>query len=208
MMTPEQAAGLFIFHWEDGEQTDPNKTHSMKPNDRGNWTGGAQGSGVLVGSNHGVTARALAAYRKMPVASITVAIMHALTADEACKIALATFYHDNHLDRLPWNAVTASAFDFGYGAGPITTIMHLQRLSGVDDDGIAGFATATAYQHWLDRLGIEAAAKAWAVERLAYYRDVIRAHPEQAENLPGWTNRTAYYKPGTPWWAKFNGGKS
>lgn len=207
MMTPEQAANLFIFHWEDGEKTDPNKTHSMKANDRGNWTGGAQGVGVLVGSNHGVTARALAAYRKVPVASITAAIMHALTIGEAADIALTTFYDDNHLDRLAWNPVTASVFDFAYGAGPITAPMHLQRLVGEKDDGIIGFATVSAYARWITRLGLEGAAKAWSVERLAYYRSVVQAHPEQAENFNGWQNRTVYYLPGAPWWAKFNGGK-
>lgn len=204
MQTQEQFADEFIFVWEDGSSTDPNKTHSMRPNDRGNWTGGAIGSGLLVGSNHGVTPIALAAFRRVPVASITVAVMHALTANEAGVIALAGYYQANHLDRLAWNAVTASIFDFGWGAGPITGALHIQRLIGVADDGIIGHATATAYDAWITKLGIQTAARKFAVDRLTYYDAVVAKHPEQAENLHGWENRTNYYLPGTPWWGRFS----
>ena len=202
-MTPEKFAADFIFVWEDGQSSDPAKTHSMRPNDRGNWSGGAIGAGQLIGSNHGVTAIALAAFRKVSVSSITVAMMHALTKEEAGLIALATYYRDNHLDRLAWNAVTASAFDFGWGAGPITTVKHIQRLVGVDDDGVIGHATAIAFDAWIARLGLEGAAKAFAADRLAYYEAVIRSKPEQAENRNGWRNRTNYFLPGSPWWGRF-----
>lgn len=204
MMTPEEFAADFIFVWEDGTKTDPNKTHSMRPNDRGNWSGGAIGHGSLIGSNHGVTPTALAAFRRVPVASITVAVMHALTADEAGRIALAGYYQANHLDVLPWNAVTASIFDFGWGAGPITGVFHIQRLIGVKDDGIIGHGTATAYAAWIGHIGLVAAATAFAEDRMAHYARIIHDKPEQAENRNGWKNRTDYFRPGTPWWQRFN----
>lgn len=202
-MTPEKFAADFIFVWEDGQKTDPNKTHSLRRNDRGNWSGGAINAGSLIGSNHGVTPTALAAFRKVPVSAITYAVMHALTIEEAGLIALSSYYRDNHLDRLAWNAVTASAFDFGWGAGPITTVKHIQRLVGVKDDGIIGHGTSSAFDAWITRLGLEGTANAFGADRNAYYEAVIRSRPEQAENRNGWRNRTAYFLPGTPWWARF-----
>jgi hypothetical protein len=58
-MTPADFAADFIFHWEDGQSNDPNRTHSMNPADAGNWSSGRAGVGDLIGSNHGVTPRCL-----------------------------------------------------------------------------------------------------------------------------------------------------
>ena len=71
MMDPHPFAVAFIRRWEDGNSDDPIKTHSLDPDDSGNWTGAAIGVGALVGSQHGVTPQALAKYRRAPVATIT-----------------------------------------------------------------------------------------------------------------------------------------
>lgn len=202
-MTPRDFAKKFIFVWEDGSSTNPSVTHSMDPVDNGNWTGGKQGVGALVGSNHGVTAAALGLHRHIPAGSVTKDMMRALTIDEAADIALDSFFFNVNLDDLVWDRVTASVFDFGWGAGPVRSIQILQRLLGLGDDGKIGPKTIAAYKAWIDKVGEEAAAKQFAAARIAYYNQIIANRPANAKYLKGWTNRTNYYLPGTAWWNSF-----
>ena len=190
----------YIRHWEDGDQADPDRTHSMRPHDGGNWTGGTPGLGVLVGSNHGVTPGVLARHRDVAVSAITWRVMHSLAIDEAADIALAGFYREPGLDRLPWDPLVASVMDMGWGAGPFHGVQLLQRTVGALDDGSIGPGTAATYQAHVAKVGIEAAARAYAGERYAYYEKVIAARPDNAENRSGWRNRTASFLPGTAWW--------
>jgi lysozyme family protein len=203
-MTPRTFAMDFIKHWEDGGSTDPNRTHSLDPIDSGNWSGGRQGLGRLIGSNHGVTAAALASYRKVSIDSITRDAMHALALDEAADIALALYYHAPKLDMLPWNRVTASVMDMGWGAGPRQAIKLLQRLAGCADDGCMGPGTVRATDAWLDRRGESEAAAAYGQARNAFYDRIIVLNPANARYRNGWRNRTAYYLPGDKanWWGK------
>lgn len=201
-MTPADFASDFIFQWEDGQSRDPNRTHSLNPNDNGNWTGGRQGVGQLVGSNHGVTPAVLMASRGAPV---TEADMHALTLTEATGIALAKFYRGPHLDLLDWNQVTASLFDMAWGAGPVQAIKLMQRIVAVADDGQLGPYTANAFHEYLAHHGLEASANAYGTARNAFYDQIIMARPQNAQFRNGWRNRTAYYLPGSAWWKRFAG---
>jgi lysozyme family protein len=202
MITPAEFASDFIFHWEDGQSTDPNRTHSINPADNGNWTGGRQGVGELVGSNHGVTPAVLSEWRGAPV---TRADMHMLGLTEATGIAVAKFYRAPKLDMLDWNQVTASIFDMGWGAGPGQAIKLMQRMVAVGDDGQIGPFTVNAYHQYLDHHGIETAAQDYAAERNAFYERIIAARPQNEQFRNGWRNRTAYYLPGSEWWARFDG---
>ena len=213
MMTPEQFAADFILHWEDGSKTDPLKTHSMDRRDAGNWTGGKPGVGTLVGSNHGVTAAAMAAYRKVPVASITFQMMHNLAMVEAVAIALANYFRAPGFDKLPWNAVTASIMDFGWGAGPVHAEKEIQAtefqdMIGTTADAFLGPVSISRYVQWLADRTIEQAAKSWAFHRIAYYETIIARIPADAAYRNGWRNRSLYYTPDDPlragWWARFH----
>lgn len=201
-MTPRAFACDFIFHWEDGGSHDTVRTHSLDPVDNGNWSGGRQGLGKLVGSNHGVTAAALAEHRGMSVTSITREAMRVLTLDEAADIALGLYYRLPRIDLLPWNRVTMSLFDMAWGAGPATAIKLMQRPLGCADDGQIGTATAKAAAQWIARIGESAAAVQYADRRLDYYDRIITARPANARYRNGWANRTRYYLPGSPWWAR------
>lgn len=201
-MDPRSFARDFILRWEDGGATDPARTHSLDPVDNGNWTGGASGLGVLVGSNHGVTAAALATHRGVPVAGITRALMRLLTLDEAADIALSLYYRAPGLDRLPWNRVTMSVFDMGWGAGPATAIKLLQRMIGCADDGRAGPGTAAALARYVEKHGEAAAAKHYADARLGFYDRIIAKRPANGRYRNGWANRTRHYLPASPWWKR------
>lgn len=197
MMLPHDFAKQFITRWEGG--------HSLDPIDNGNWTGAKQGVGALVGSNMGVTPAALASFRRVPVASITKPVMAALTLDEAADIALANYYQAPRLSLLPWNRVTASIFDFGWGTGPIQAIKLLQRMLDVDDDGKLGPATATAYSKLLAAQGETFVAGAWWTIRDSFYEQIIATRPVNAKYEKGWDNRSRYFTPGDGegWWGRF-----
>lgn len=203
-MTPEQFAINFIQRWEDGGSTDPAKTHSMTRADAGNWSGGVVGSGALIGSNHGVTPAALAAFRKVPVNLITYQVMNALTIDEAAQIALARYYHAPRIDLLPWNQLSASVFDMGWGTGPGQAIKLLQRMVGTPDDGKMGPATASAVATHVLAHGLEAAAWQFAFIRARFYALITKKTPGNIAFLDGWLNRTQDFAPVSPWWAEFN----
>jgi lysozyme family protein len=202
-VTPRAFAIDFIRHWEDGDSADPVRTHSLDPVDAGNWSGGQRGIGKLVGSNHGVTAAALATHRGVPVAAITRDMMHALTIGEAADIALDLYFRGPGLDALPWNRVTMSVFDMGWGAGPPQAIKLLQRLIGAKDDGQCGPGTVAAYRAWLARYNENQAAMLYADARKAFYGRIIAMRPDNAKYANGWERRTASYTPvNAGWWSK------
>jgi lysozyme family protein len=203
MMTPADFATDFIFHWEDGQSRDPNRTHSLNPGDAGNWTGARVNVGQLVGSNHGVTPAVLAEFRGVPL--VTKDQMHALTLSEAAQIAIAQFYRAPHLDLLDWNQVTASVFDFIWGAGPVQGFKLLQRMVGVADDGQCGPYTAKAFHEYLGHKGLESTATEWAEVRNSFYDLIISKRPQNAMFRNGWRSRTDYYRPGSVWWSQFAG---
>jgi len=194
-VTPEQFAAWFIHRWEDGGQTDPVKTHSLNRDDNGNWTGGRVGVGALVGSQHGVTPSALAAYRAVNVSTITLDQMRALSVEEAGRIALAKYFYAPGLDRLPWNPLVATVFDMGWGSGPVQAVKLLQRQVGADDDGIIGPATIAAVRAHILAHGLEAACWQYAYSRARFYAEITKAKPSNLQFISGWLNRTESFAP-------------
>lgn len=208
MMTPHAFAKDFIFRWEDGKQIDPVKTHSMDPDDSGNWTGAKIGVGNLVGSQHGVTPAVLAGHRGVAAKAITKDIMRALTMDEAADIALVRFYRGPNLHRLTWGPATASLFDMGWGTGPTQAIKLAQRMvdAPVDDGVITPLgATERLWNALASSQPAEFMAGAFWSVRDAFYDLIIEQNPVKKKYANGWDNRSDYFTPGHPegWWARF-----
>jgi lysozyme family protein len=179
---------------------------SMRPDDAGNWTGGARGIGMLVGSKFGVTAAALARYRGQRPSSITASAMAALTIEEAADIAVSIYFVGGGFDVLPWDRVAASIFDMSWGTGPRQCAKLVQRMIGAEPDGHFGTNSVAAYTGWRSPRTEEDASRQWGAVRNAFY-DQIAANegPNDPDRvfLKGWKNRTASFLPGTPWWAAF-----
>ena len=135
--------------------------------------------------------------------------MHALTVAEAADIALAGYYDAPNLDLLPWNQITASVMDMGWGAGPAQAIKLLQRMVGASDDGVISSATGETAKKYAAYLGpatepyLVTAAREYAVARNAFYDQIIAEHPANARFRNGWRARTASFLPGTAWWANW-----
>lgn len=174
---------------------------SVDPDDTGNWFYEKGQKPVLVGSQYGVTGAALAAHRG--VTRITPADMKALKIEEAVAIGVERYYDQPDFELLPWNQVTASLVDMGWGAGPGQVAKLLQRMIGANPDGQIGPLTAAAYHQFLRFHGVEDAAQLWAEERNAFYDRIIAARPTNAKYRKGWRRRTAGFLPGTTWWAKW-----
>lgn len=184
----------YIRRWEGGL--------SLDPQDNGNWTGAKQGVGQLVGSNFGVTPAALAKHRGVAVGGISRSAMASLTIDEAVDIAVASYYKAPRFDRLPWNRLTMSVVDMGWGAGPTQAIKLLQRMVGVPDDGKIGPQTVGAYNAFLTQHGEEAACWQWAFVRARFYASISANRPANIKYIVGWLNRTEYFTPDNDWWER------
>lgn len=137
------------------------------PDDPGNWTGGAIGSGVCKGTKFGISA---AAYPGTDIA--------ALTEADASAIYRRDYWHPVHGDELP-AGVDLMAFDFGVNAGPGRSVRLMQEAVGVTVDGMIGPETLGALKD--ASRAITAMAK--AQER--HYRDLS----DFAEFGHGWLDR-------------------
>ncbi|MET0364507.1 MAG: putative peptidoglycan-binding domain-containing protein [Sphingobium sp.] len=194
-MTPQEVIANFILTWEGGL--------SLHKSDTGNWV-----NGKLIGSKYGVTAAALAGARGVPVASITAPVMAALTIQEAAAIGMAKYYLGPRLNLLPWNRVTASLLDMGWGAGPVQAIKLWQRMIGVPDDGKVGPATAAATKAYIGKHGEDLVAVQWAFIRANFYADITERNPANVAFLNGWFARTEYFTPTAAprakgWWDRW-----
>lgn len=213
-MTPAKFIAGFIGAHE-GELS----TH---PADNGNWYDPARyragkpqrrGLGINVGSKFGVTAYALVRYRirkGMPLASaliVTRADMAALDFPTAVDIGLELYFREPGFDTLPWNPVTASVVDKGWGSGPGTAIDMLQEVIGASTAGGIGPETRAKYAAFLARNGEEVAAHLWCDKRIAFDTRLATnegpADPDKAF-INGWNNRSRSFLPGTPWWRSFS----
>lgn len=183
---------------------------SLNAADNGNWYDPARYKhglpqqrrvGMLVGSNFGTTAYALANYTGRT--NITAADIKAITLDTATAIGLALYFKAPGFDRLVWNRVTASILDKAWGSGPGSAARMMQRMIGVLADGNIGPKTVAAFGAFIAANGEEGAARKWADVRLSFDQALTtNAGPNDPDKvfLNGWNNRTNSFLPGTPWW--------
>lgn len=111
------------------------------PRDSGNWTGGAVGAGSLIGSNMGVGAPELATWLKNT--GVTAAIMRTLPATIYNAMARARYWTPMSCADMP-AGVDLMLFDYGWNRGVGSSILLLQQVLGVKEDGICGRATVRA----------------------------------------------------------------
>lgn len=111
------------------------------PRDSGNWTGGAVGVGLLIGSNMGVGAPALAVW--LQGTDVTAATMRTLPAAIYNAMARARYWTPMSCADMP-AGVDLMLFDYGWNRGVGSSIRLLQQVLNVEEDGICGQATVRA----------------------------------------------------------------
>lgn len=99
---------------------------SLDPRDRGNWTGGKQGVGLLKGSKFGISAMS---YPDLDIVN--------LTLDQAKAIYARDFWTQAGCDIVP-DAIRFDVFDAAVNSGPRAARMWLQAAAGVITDGLLG----------------------------------------------------------------------
>ena len=188
-----------VFHDKYGKLI----TYQDLANDAGNRKEIVDGkyTGRIVGTNWGCTAGAVATYRNIPIESITVEIMKALTRDEAIQIGIMLYYKGPGFDKLPWCAETSIWCAIGWGSGTRTAIKAMQKMIGVAEDGSIGPATIEAYKKWVGITNKESAVTAITEWRIAWYNYCVQVRPSNSKFLKTWLIRANFYRPSNPvWW--------
>lgn len=135
-------------------------------NDRGNWTTGRVGEGLLKGTKFGISAMS---YPNLDIANLTV--------DTAKAIYYRDFWVPLGLTTLPVT-IRFDMFDTAINSGKATAIKLLQRACKVQDDGILGSATLAAAQ----KLTPEQLDSAYSGHRLLFLCD-LAIWPEYGKGL-------------------------
>lgn len=98
-------------------------------------------------TNMGITAGVYEAYTGKPA---TEAIMRALRVEDVEPIYKELYWDKVRGDELPLG-IDLCVFDFGINSGPSRAIRYLQRLVGVEQDGVLGPVTMKAVKHFSDK---------------------------------------------------------
>jgi len=139
--------------------------------DRGNWTSGKIGVGMLKGTKYGISAMS---YPKIDI--------RMLSLENAKKIYREEFWLKAHCDELP-SSIRFDVFDMAVNSGVTATIKTLQKAIGAVPDGIIGPKT----KKLLSLYGDERLDKRLSAQRLLYICD-IGTFPTFGK---GWVRRVA-----------------
>lgn len=141
------------------------------PDDRGNWTGGQPGQGLLKGTKYGISAMS---YPDLDIKN--------LTLDQAKAIYKRDFWDRAKGDQYD-SAITFQLFDMSINHGQGNAIRMLQRAAKVADDGQIGPASLTA----INAMSISDVIMRLNAERLIFIAKISTFSKYGA----GWVNRTA-----------------
>lgn len=109
-----------------------------------------------------------------------------LTKERAEEIYFKKYWSIMNLDGIRDDNIILHLFVFGVNRGPRTAIKTMQRLVGVDDDGIIGPQTLRAINDYNGDLLSDFAKR----EKLVYIT-IAQKDISQKPNLLGWLNRVA-----------------
>jgi lysozyme family protein len=157
------------------------------PNDKGNWTGGERGIGILKGTKYGISAA------RFPDEDI-----ENLTLDRAKHLYKVYFWDVMRLDEVRDGKIQEEMFDTGVNCGEGTAVLCAQRAinfleigTPVTEDGGIGPQTLTYINKWCSK-DPEALFKALNGEQYAYYKSLNGLAFEGYKY--GWTKRVQCYK--------------
>jgi len=101
---------------------------SNEPEDDGNWTGGKQGVGKLVGTNRGVTAPE---YSKFLGHEASIEEMKALPREHAIAIFKPEYWDQFRGDEINDQGIANDLYDACVNQGEITGIREIQEAAGL-----------------------------------------------------------------------------
>ena len=105
--------------------------------------------------------------------------------------SVRAFYRHHYWDKLRLDEVESqrvarTLFDFAVNTGPSTALKLAQVIVGATPDGVIGPRTLAA----LNTADPDRFVLAYALAKIARYRDIVTRDRSQAKFLLGWINRT------------------
>lgn len=144
-------------------------------------------------TKYGITHKTLAAYRG--VKSVTAEQVKSLTRAEAEIIYRKSYWNQSGGDLLP-AGLDYAAFDYGVNSGPARAIKSLQKVLGIDQDGIVGVQTAAAANAYPG--GVSKLIRDYCDERMRFLRS-LSGKQGFSVNGRGWTIRVTGKDPKGQW---------
>lgn len=161
-MAQAQLLKPFILKWEGGFVNDPL--------DRG----GATNKGITIGT-----------FRQFYGPSATVDRLKLITDDEWLNIFRAGYWNPWCADRILTQSIANIVVDWAWASGTKTSIKQVQRVLGVNADGIVGPKTLSAI-NTADQRDLFTRIHA---ARIDFVDDIVRRNPSQSRFIRGWKNR-------------------
>ena len=145
--------------------------YSNHPNDRGGQT------------NYGITQGIFYQAKKLEIINNAVNSVIDLTLEDAEKIYKEMFWDKINGDALP-TALSIALFDTAVNMGVGTSVMILQNILNVTQDGIIGLQTLSAIENYNGNLVAD-----FLNARELRYETIAQDNPSQGVFLRGWLNR-------------------
>ncbi len=155
----------FVLQWEGA--------YSNHPNDRGGPT------------NYGITQRTFNEAKKQGIINDAVMNIQKLTLDDAKRIYKKMYWDKINGDVLPVD-LSIALFDTAVNMGVATSVIMLQDILNVTQDGIIGSQTLFAIENYNGNLAYD-----FLNERETRYKTIVEDNPSQGSFLKGWLNRVA-----------------
>jgi len=166
--------------------------YGCDPDDKGNWTGGAIGSGELRGTKYGISAAAF------PYEDIK-----NLTLDRAKMLYQINYWNLLNLDEVPSDPIQEEIFDTGVNMGPGASAMIVQRSINFLEigkpllvDGAIGPVTLGYIKKWCGK-DPEALFKVLNGFQFIRYSEMADSGIMEKYSR-GWMQRIQNYKTGKP----------
>ena len=126
----------------------------------------------------------LKTYRSFFGSDKTVKDLKSMTEEQWRKI-MTSYWNACHAGEMVNQSVAELIVDWAINSGPKTVIKIVQRILGVEDDGVVGTETINAVNN---------ASQVWLFEeikrsRIKFYQELVQKDHSQQKFLTGWLNR-------------------
>lgn len=133
----------------------------------------------------------LATYRRYYGQDKTKEDLRNITDEEWTYITKTGYWEPWKADEIQNQYIANICVDWGYNSGAKTAIKKVQRLLGLEADGIVGKKTLAALNNPSWRVVFDKIYEA----RVQFYKDIVTRNPSQKKFYKGWISRISDLRP-------------